>query len=65
MAKDNGLWRDFRYGSAAFVLGLPTIPLFVHHSGLHNFINSHHLLHHFIICLFLIEVIDFFNSIIH
>ena len=29
MAKDNGLWRDFRYGSAAFVLGLPTIPLFV------------------------------------
>ena len=29
MVNNNGLWRDFRYGSAAFVLGLPTIPLFI------------------------------------
>ena len=29
MVNDNGLWRDFRYGSAAFVLGFPTIPLFI------------------------------------
>ena len=29
MVNNNGLWRDFRYGFAAFVLGLPTIPLFV------------------------------------
>ncbi|MBK17328.1 MAG: MFS transporter [Rhodospirillaceae bacterium] len=29
MNHNRGLWRDIRYGCAAFVLGVPTIPLFV------------------------------------